>query len=540
MFLITDLKNAFTHGAQNTLHAAKEDWHSVKRDVHAVKEVVRDITMGVVDGAEGIVTFPWTAYKYLNGTDQYLGQGRSIFSTPMGEDLRFDLSTHNPIYRAMWLANHMAMGFVDIASFSSLHGAVQDKVTESAFYAFVYEHTAPPPTTVRAVAEVITGLAVLCAFPAAKAKGYAALGIPEKAIPVAETPIARQLAAATQLRAEAALQKILAADDAAFSRAWNNTATAGTRGVVEFPSLLVQAWGMGAYLILFRQVKVTHADLTALTHHTNAMVRAAAKQVMAERASPIPEGYMPIPGWEFKGQLLSPFAMKATPVTNGEWFQGVDGRPRFVQLVEDPVTKVIRVKDVMAQPPSSVNPKINFDAGDVAIEGSQILVRLVDNPSAVYDARGRVFSAVDQPAVGVTYYHSQAWVLTDASGRLLLPTDLMQEAVASNFVTAAGRLYDVNGRKLGHFDEWHSGKGTTAAVNDPRYPAGPYGVHSRFNVWRWMQADPSQLYPYGLRGGSWHSEFPEHLRADFRHSAGPANRHIIVGFQPVVLPILPK
>jgi formylglycine-generating enzyme required for sulfatase activity len=234
-------------------------------------------------------------------------------------------------------------------------------------------------------------------------------------------------------------------------------------------------------------------------------------------------------------------------VTNGEWVQGVDGKPRFVLLVEDPVTKVINVKDVTAQPPSFIDPTINFDAGQIVMQGGEVLVKLMDNPSVAFDAKGRVFSRGTQPVVGVTYYHSQAWVLTDASGRLALPTDLQQEAVASNFGrqvygTATGERYTADGRKLGHFEERKRGKGKTADVNDPRYPAGPFDVYSMYNVWRWMQADPVYTYPhsYGLRGGSWSSNDPELLHVAFRSFSTPDHRNNFVGLSPVALPGLPK
>lgn len=512
MSLITDLKRAFAYGAQDTLHAATEDWHSVKHGAAIAADVAVEAAQGIGDALEGLVNFPATALQQVISGNQTLSD--------------------NSITRAAAVGNQMIFFLPNLAAGEWLHNGAKAVGIETytPFFTSV-------PRDVRGVVCALSSAGMIFAIPAAKAKGYAALGIPEKAVPVAETPLVRQLAAAVQQRAEAALQKVLAADDAVFAQAWKHTAPAGQMGALEIPQWILPTLTKVDLLRMFRQSTVSATDLQSLAQHADANVAGAARQAFYERT--VPKGYVSIPGGEHRGQTLPSFAMKAKPVTNEEWQQSVDGKPQYVLLAEDSKTLAIRVEDVTAQPPSFVNPKINLNVGQVAIQGGQVLVKLVDTPSVAYDAQGRVFSRKNQPVVGVTYYHAQAWVLTDASGRLMLPTDLQQEAVASNFGsqrygTATGDLYA--GRcKLGHFDEYNNGIGVTADVNTSRYLPGPFGIYSQFNVWRWMQADPSKAYPYGLRGASWRSNYPGDMRAVFRSFSNPINHNVGVGLSPVVL-----
>jgi hypothetical protein len=236
--------------------------------------------------------------------------------------------------------------------------------------------------------------------------------------------------------------------------------------------------------------------------------------------------------------------MADTLVTNQQWLEGIDGKPRYVQLMQHPRTLDIRVEDVMARPPSHVDFKINLDAGGVAVEGSYFLVKLVDAPSAKYYINGRDFSRPPLPVVGTNHFQRMAWVRTHPSGRMALPTDVQWQAVATHYGkqpygTSTGYLY-ADGHKLGHFGEWDHGCRMTAGVYDPRYPAGPYGVHSQFNAWRPTMADPRQPRPYGMRGASFMNNESEGLAASRRDFIDPFTSCNNVGLQPVLLWNLPE
>jgi formylglycine-generating enzyme required for sulfatase activity len=480
---------------------------------------------GVGKAVDGLLAFPYTTAHH-------------IFSGP-------NTFQNNILTRTRDTANHMVYGTADLMTGHLLYSAAKTLGVEQYTPFF-----SPMPQTIEGIATDVTNLAFLAALPAASRAIKTRMGIPAKAVPVSETALAQKLATTSQKRADTILTRIMAEADTAFAKALESTSvTARARGAklgaIEIPQWMLPAMAKADFLKIFRQALVSEADLQSLVQHVNADVAAAACQVLAERSNPVPEGYVLIPGGEFKGRTLSPFGYKRTPVTNGEWLRGIDDKRRFVLLTEDPGTLALQVEDVTANPPLFIDPLIDFDAGDIATRGGQILVKLVDNPSIAYDAEGCRYSTAGQPVVGVNYYQAQAWVLTDASGRLALPTDLMQGAVASNFGkqkygTATGKLYAADGSKLGHFDQWNNGKGMTADVNDPRYLPGPFGAYSQFNVWRWMQADPSQTYSYGLRGGSWVHDSPRLLRAAYRNFETPDYRQSDIGFSPVALPGLPK
>jgi hypothetical protein len=52
---------------------------------------------------------------------------------------------------------------------------------------------------------------------------------------------------------------------------------------------------------------------------------------------------------------------------------------------------------------------INFDHGDIVINGSLILLKMMDRPSVQFDGTNRRFSTGRQPAAGgITYFHAKA------------------------------------------------------------------------------------------------------------------------------------
>jgi len=282
----------------------------------------------------------------------------------------------------------------------------------------------------------------------------------------------------------------------------------------------------------------------------------------------LPLGYSTIPGGTFTPHgtqapvTVAPFGMKRTPVTNAEYGALAQslGADRFVLLDhnwESGVTQLVRrgrTAEATAGGPMSTPEELDFDLGDVLLFGSQILVKMVDNPSAQCDEADRLFSGATQPAVGLTYFHAKAWCLlkslevegayrVDGAYRYDLPTDEQYKYVSSDggtkeYGTKTGTLYDEDGRKLAHIGEC---EGTTVVVNDSRYEQDlPFGVQTTGNVWRWIQMNPALETgnyfwgPYGLRGGSWnvHAVLG---RAAFRDDGHPADCADYVGFSPVVV-----
>jgi formylglycine-generating enzyme required for sulfatase activity len=281
-----------------------------------------------------------------------------------------------------------------------------------------------------------------------------------------------------------------------------------------------------------------------------------------------PAGFSMIPGGTFApltGSTLgtapitvTPFAMAQTPITNAQWAavtQGL-GQDRFILLNHNWQTGVTSlagrgqtIEQTFGGPVRVGNAdigKINFDHGDVIVFGSQILLKMTDNPSAQYDSEGRVFSRVNQPVVGITYFHAAAWCLfktlmADDGFVYDLPTDAQFEYVASNggtqeYGTEGGRLFGPDGRKLAHIDEYRDGKGTTVDVDDPRYvQALPFGVQTTGNVWRWIRMNPAFQWPFGLRGGSWSNDASVSGHAGARNLYVPDVHYFYVGFSPVAV-----
>jgi len=277
---------------------------------------------------------------------------------------------------------------------------------------------------------------------------------------------------------------------------------------------------------------------------------------MIASTSILPAGFNLIAAGIFQGNQIAEFGFKATPVTNQEF--GEVGRNQFVLLDHDWNTGETRlrksgesVEEVMGGS-AFVPGRINFDQGDIFVLGSTILLQMVENPSAQYDQKKRVFSGAKQPAVGITYIHAKAWCLLEmleSGGEFTydLPTDAQYEYVASDrgtkeYGTETGTLFKGE-RKLAHIDEYKDGKGTTVAVDDPRYEQDlPFGVQTTGNVWRWIRFNAvfkrsDCLYsPYGLRGGSWFFNRGDGQAAFRGFDSHPEKRGTSnVGFSPVVV-----
>lgn len=276
----------------------------------------------------------------------------------------------------------------------------------------------------------------------------------------------------------------------------------------------------------------------------------------------LPEGFRTIAGGTFCNKLIEIFGFKETPVTNAEWRQDVRrmlGQDRFVLLHHDWNTGETRMEkrgksvEEVVGGLASVPYGMNFDRGDVLILGSQILLKMVDQPSAKYDETGRVFSGDKQPVVGISYFHAKSWCLLKTEEnegwvKYDLPTDLQYAYVASNkgrnqYGTEAGTLFQGK-KKLAHAHEFQDGRGTTVDVDDPRYIQSlPFGVQTTGNIFRWIRARPKSKKSddnspvlYRVRGGSWF-DVPDRARASLRWHYGlrPRYRGNNVGFSPVVV-----
>jgi formylglycine-generating enzyme required for sulfatase activity len=274
-------------------------------------------------------------------------------------------------------------------------------------------------------------------------------------------------------------------------------------------------------------------------------------------ASMLPAGFNAITAGIFQGNRIAEFGFKATPVTNQEF--GEVGQDRFILLDHDWNTGETTLKkseksaEEVVGGPAFVSGGIHFDQGTILVLGSMIVLKMVENPSAQFDEKKRIFSGANQPAVGISYFHAKAWCLLktlESGGEFVydLPTDAQYKYVASErgtkeYGTETGTLYKGK-RKLAHIGEYNNEKGTTVAVDDPRYEQDlPFGVQTTGNVWRWIKFNPEFKRPkdyflgppYGLRGGSWLNVEGDGRAAVRSHYGRPDVCLSGVGFSPVVV-----
>jgi len=295
----------------------------------------------------------------------------------------------------------------------------------------------------------------------------------------------------------------------------------------------------------------------------------------------LPIGYNFVPAGIFvdgdlAGTAVDGFGMKETPVTNKEWGQAVEGMgaDTFVLLAHDWETGETKLRNTGSNIQTAMGGPVNepvlkslqglqFDQGDVAILGGQILLKMVANPSAQYDRKedknekGRIFSGERQPVVGLTWFHAKVWCLLQtirSAGEWLydLPTDLQFFYVASDkgakrHGTSTGQIFDRNDyrRSLVHIDGRISEIRMTVDVDDPRYELAserPFGIDALGNVWRWtrfnVKAKTPGNYldgPYGIRGASWKNYDFLEWQSSTRIAISPDLYDIAIGFSPVVM-----
>jgi formylglycine-generating enzyme required for sulfatase activity len=485
--------------------------------------VLTQVTLGLADtGDDAFATGPKGMVQYILGATPHLGETTEWSHVFKHYALNW---VDNPASRVVWTAGNMLWGIAQLA-------------------------TGPESYDVRGVTRWGMSVAMLVAVPEGIKTGKVMARGAARVIPSIDAAFARAEAVAmAQHVAKATLQRILAQDDAAFARAWKNTAPARQMGALEIPQWMVLRSNTHALVDLF-QYKASMADLEALCQHADVIVKRAAEQVLAERRNTaIPDGYVQIPGGPFKGQVVSPFAMKATPVTMAEWRALIrDGNPKdFVLLRQDRQTLVTTLEEygytrTLVRIREEQSRRVDFERGGFYIESTPtdnlILVQLVSQPNGP-------FNNVDMyPVANITHFHAEAWLKlqTEKSGGTRvyrLPTDLEFEFVASNggrfkFGTETGELYAADGRKLAHFDDR-----SLVAVDDPRYlQALPFGVQTTGNIRYWTAVNPKEAHPYGARGWSGFFKDPSKLQADFRDSFDPHYHfnNFDLGFSAVVTP----
>lgn len=145
------------------------------------------------------------------------------------------------------------------------------------------------------------------------------------------------------------------------------------------------------------------------------------------------------------------------------------------------------------------------------------------------------FDKDGQPVVDVSWAHVKGWALSQ--GGLYLLTDSQWEWSGQGgekkleYATESEKLVGPDGKKLVHCSV-NTEEQTTIDVNDPTYADGPFGLrHKTGNVWEWVERNPNEEYPYGLRGGSWIDGGPVLLRVSYRGNGYPDYRDDDVGFR---------
>lgn len=164
MSLMTNLKQAF---------------------VHAVQHDIPELAKGVDDAAEGVIAFPTVVAQYVTGTTNRFGELTSWSN--FGQHFQFTWQD-NTLLRIANVFNTTVYGGADLLSGHLLYrGSVALGVQK--YTPFL----SPCPTDARGIARDFATGALLFAMPAVKAKGYALFEIPEKAIPVSEGSVYKEL-----------------------------------------------------------------------------------------------------------------------------------------------------------------------------------------------------------------------------------------------------------------------------------------------------------------------------------------------------------
>jgi formylglycine-generating enzyme required for sulfatase activity len=231
-----------------------------------------------------------------------------------------------------------------------------------------------------------------------------------------------------------------------------------------------------------------------------------------------------IPAGAFNGTAIEAFRLGQTPVTNAQYAAHVDrfSDVPFVLLETAPDTQVTSLVGRGKTPQDLFGdfakqlPK-RWDTRDPMISGMLTLFQLRKDMSP------KEFDRPNQPVVDVSWFHAFEYCIANG---LFLPSDDQWEYAARG---PEGREYGTRSGRLTR-EEAHYDSDATADVSS--YPPNGFGLQDMTgNVWEWTAINPTQRYPYGLRGGSWGDDDPDYLRAACRFFSHPDLRSYRFGFR---------
>ncbi len=166
-----------TWGEARDLDVARNDGWFGK-----VTDGALEAAKGVGDAAWSLLMFPEDVAKYVTGTDAYYGQRRAW--SYFGDAAQFNWSLNNPVFRVVNSVNSVVYGGLNLALGYTPNYVMQKIGVDIPYFT-------PPPATVREQARDAAFLATMLFGPKAAAVGRQAMGIPARAVPVAESAVAR-------------------------------------------------------------------------------------------------------------------------------------------------------------------------------------------------------------------------------------------------------------------------------------------------------------------------------------------------------------
>lgn len=239
-----------------------------------------------------------------------------------------------------------------------------------------------------------------------------------------------------------------------------------------------------------------------------------------------------IPAGVFNGVPIDAFRLGQTPVTYAQYAAHVDrylNRP-YVLLMTDPQTHNTSVLCRAKSPEETLGDlaeylPTNWNSRDPFTFGVFTLFHLFQLRK---DISPEGFGRPNQPVVNVSWVQAFEYCVSNG---LFLPTDDQWEYAARG---PEGHGYGTRSGRLSEEEAHYAAEGT---VDVGSYPPNVFGLHDMTGlVWEWTARNPSQNWPYGLRGGSWTDVNPDYLRAATRYFGHPDGRSDIVGFRVAAAP----